>query len=69
MDWTLVYGLLIAMALFIAVWFLFVVPSERRDHARKLEILQKRIAEREQRKQSANDRTSSNSTQSQAGGS
>lgn len=62
MDWTLVYGFLIAMALFVAVWFVFVVPSERRDHARKLEILQKRIAEREQRKQAADEQTSSSGT-------
>ena len=56
MDWTLVYGFLIAMALFIAVWFVFVVPSERRDHERKLELVRKRIADREQRRQeSAND--------------
>ncbi|MCB1844844.1 MAG: hypothetical protein KDI09_17910 [Halioglobus sp.] len=48
MDWTLVYGLLIVAALFIAIWFAVVVPSERRDHERKLALLRKRIAEREQ---------------------
>ncbi|ANO52024.1 hypothetical protein [Woeseia oceani] len=65
MDWTLVYGFLIAMGLFVAVWFVFVVPSERRDHARKLEIVQKRIAEREQRQQAAGD-TSSDTTLSRS---
>lgn len=49
MDWTLIYGFLIATALFIAVWFALVVPSERRDHERKLALVRKRIAEREQR--------------------
>jgi len=43
------YGFLIAMAVFIAVWFLFVVPAERRDHERKLALIRKRLAERKQR--------------------
>ena len=44
---TAVYGLLIAVALLGAVWFVFVLPSERRDHQRRLDIVRKRIAERE----------------------
>ena len=49
MDWSLVYGFLIAMGLFVLVWVVFVIPSERNDHARRLALVQKRIAEREQR--------------------
>lgn len=44
---TAVYGMLIAVALLGAVWFVFVLPSERRDHQRRLDIVQKRIADRE----------------------
>ncbi|MDZ7644862.1 MAG: hypothetical protein U5K76_12010 [Woeseiaceae bacterium] len=47
MDWTLVYGFLIGIGLFIVIWFAFVAPSERRDHQRRLELVQKRLAERE----------------------
>lgn len=50
-DLTLVYGFLIGMGIFVAIWFAVVVPSERRDHQRRLEILQKRIAEREQKQE------------------
>lgn len=49
MDWSLVYGFLIAMGLFILVWIVFVIPSERNDHERKLALVKKRLAEREQR--------------------
>ena len=49
MGWDLVtlLGFVGAMLLFAAIWFFVVVPSERRDHERRLEILRKRIAERE----------------------
>lgn len=47
MDWTLLYGFLIAMGLFAVVWFALVVPSVRRDHERRLEIVRKRLAERQ----------------------
>lgn len=50
MDWTLFYGFLVALAVFLAVWFLFVVPAERRDHERKLALIKKRIAEHQRRK-------------------
>lgn len=49
MDWTLIYGLLIATALFAVVWFAFVIPSTRRDHERRLALIQKRLAERAKR--------------------
>ena len=39
--------MLIAVALLAIVWFAFVLPSERRDHQRRLDIVRKRIAERE----------------------
>jgi len=51
MDWTLIYGFLIAMGLFVVVWFALVVPSERRDHERKLALVRKRLAERERLRQ------------------
>ena len=35
------------LAVFVAVWFFFVVPAERRHHERKLEMVRKRIAKRE----------------------
>lgn len=47
MDWTLIYGLLIATGLFAVVWFALVMPSERRDHERRLALIQKRLAERQ----------------------
>jgi hypothetical protein len=47
MDETLLFGLLIAMGLFVTFWFVFVVPSERRHHERKLAVIQKRLAEKE----------------------
>jgi hypothetical protein len=38
---------LIVMGGFIAVWFLFVAPAEKRHHERKLAILQKKIDARQ----------------------
>ena len=35
------------LAAFVAIWFFFVVPAERRHHERKLEMLRKRIEKRE----------------------
>lgn len=48
-DLTLVYGFLIGIGLFVLVWFVFVVPSEKRDHERRLALVRKRLAEREAR--------------------
>lgn len=36
-----------ALAAFVAIWFLFVVPAERRHHERKLEMVRKRIEQRQ----------------------
>lgn len=49
------------LAVFVAVWFFFVVPAERRHHERKLEMVRKRIAKREatdQEQTKPNDRES-----------
>ena len=35
------------LAAFVAIWFFFVAPAERRHHERKLEMLRKRIENRE----------------------
>ncbi len=38
---------IIGLGAFVAIWLLFVVPAERRYHERKLELLQKRIEQRQ----------------------
>lgn len=38
---------LLVLVLFLAVWFLFVVPAERRHHERKLAMVKKRIEKRQ----------------------
>ncbi len=38
---------IIALGAFVAIWMLFVVPAERRYHERKLELLQKKIQQRQ----------------------
>ena len=43
----LIYWALLGLGAFIAIWFLFVAPAERRHHERKLEMLQKRIDARQ----------------------
>lgn len=68
MDLRLVYGFLVAMGLFIIVWFLFVVPSERRDHERRLEMVRKRIAEREQQLAAATDENEENNDEDRDSG-
>jgi len=37
----------VVLAAFIVVWFLFVVPAERRHHERKLKLLRGRIEKHE----------------------
>lgn len=46
----MVYAM-IALAVFIAVWFFVVVPGERKRHERKLEAVRKQIEKREAAKQ------------------
>ena len=43
----LVYWALLGLALFIAIWFLFVVPAERRHHERKLALVRRKIEQRQ----------------------
>ena len=43
----LIYLAILALVAFVAIWFFFVVPSERRHHERKLESIRKQIEKRE----------------------
>ena len=43
----MIYWAILGLGVFIAIWFLIVVPSERRHHERKLEMLQRRIDKRQ----------------------
>jgi hypothetical protein len=43
----IIYWAILGLGVFVAIWFLFVVPSERRHHERKLEMLQRRIDKRQ----------------------
>lgn len=43
----LIYLAIIALGAFIAIWFFFIAPAERRHHERKLEMVRKRIEQRE----------------------
>lgn len=43
----LIYIAILALGAFVAIWMLFVVPSERKYHERKLEALRKQIEKRE----------------------
>ncbi len=43
----LIYWAIIGIGAFVTIWLLFVVPAERRYHERKLELLQRRIEQRQ----------------------
>ncbi len=43
----IVYTTILILAAFIAIWIFVVVPVEKRHHERKLEMLKKKIADRE----------------------
>ena len=43
----LMYWAMIVLGAFVAIWMLFVAPVERRHHERKLELLQKKIEQRQ----------------------
>ncbi len=43
----MIYWAIIALVAFVAIWMFFVAPAERRHHERKLEMLQKRIDNRQ----------------------
>ena len=51
----LMYWAMIVLGAFVAIWMLFVAPAERRHHERKLELLQKKIEQR----QASNNRENS----------
>jgi predicted MFS family arabinose efflux permease len=38
---------IIVLGAFVAIWMFFVAPAERRHHERKLELLQKKIEQRQ----------------------
>ncbi len=38
---------IIVLGAFVTIWMLFVAPAERRHHERKLELLQKKIEQRQ----------------------
>ena len=42
-----IYLAALVLAAFVAIWFLFIVPAERKHHERKLAALQKQIENRE----------------------
>jgi len=46
MSGNAIYIALAVLVAFIAVWFLFIAPAERRHNERKLEIVRKRIEKR-----------------------
>ena len=54
------YWAIIGLGAFVAVWFLFVVPAERRHHERKLELLQRKIEQRKSQNNKDQDDRSSN---------
>ncbi len=43
----LMYWAMIVLGAFVAIWMLFVAPAERRHHERKLELLRKKIEQRQ----------------------
>jgi len=51
----LMYWAMIVLGAFVAIWMLFVAPAERRNHDRKLELLQKKI----KRRQASNNKENS----------
>jgi hypothetical protein len=46
---------LLVLLAFLAVWFLIVVPAERRHHERKLAMVKKRIVNRQSNGEAAGD--------------
>ena len=60
----LMYWAMIVLGAFVAIWMLFVAPAERRHHERKLELLQKKIEQR----QASNDQKNKGATADQDNG-
>lgn len=63
---TPVIGLLVAVVIIVAIYFLFVVPGERKYHETKLRLMRERIERHQNAKEAArsgeNDSTSRDST-------
>ncbi len=53
----LMYWAMIVLGAFVAIWMLFVAPAERRHHERKLELLQKKIEQRQASNNGENNET------------
>lgn len=51
----IIYWAILGIGAFVAIWMLFVAPSERRHHVRKLEMLQKKIEALKARTNEDND--------------
>lgn len=60
----LMYWAMIVLGAFVAIWMLFVAPAERRHHERKLELLQKKIEQR----QASNDQKNKDASADQDNG-
>ncbi len=56
---TALIGLVVAVALIVGIYFLFVVPGERKYHETKLRLMQERIARHEQQRKGDQDADSS----------
>ena len=54
----LMYWTIIGLGAFVAIWMLFVAPAERRHHERKLQMLQKKIEQRQAQKGQENNDSS-----------
>jgi len=54
----LMYWAIIGLGAFVAIWMLFVAPAERRHHERKLQMLQKKIEQRQAQKGQENNDSS-----------
>ena len=52
------YWAIIGLGAFVAIWMLFVAPAERRHHERKLQMLQKKIEQRQAQKGQENNDSS-----------
>ena len=54
----MMYWAIIGLGAFVAIWMLFVVPAERRQHERKLEMIQKKLEKRQAQHSQENDESS-----------
>ena len=65
----IIYTAILILAAFIAIWIFVVVPAEKRHHERKLDVIKKKIADREVGRQDAgsagNEQQSSKSHEKQ----